>query len=60
MGAIPVEVVGFNDGKIISMPLSKVDGIRQGDIVQAAHRVATFWCQRDTLWPRPQRNRKAH
>ena len=39
---IPVEVVGFNDGKIISMPLSKVDGIRQGDIVQAAHRVATF------------------
>jgi flagellum-specific ATP synthase len=39
---IPLEVVGFNDGKIISMPLSKVDGIRQGDVVQAAHRVATI------------------
>jgi len=39
---IPLEVVGFSDGKIISMPLSKVDGIRQGDIIQAAHRVATF------------------
>jgi flagellum-specific ATP synthase len=38
----PVEVVGFHDGKITSMPLSKVDGIRQGDIVRTAHRVATF------------------
>ena len=27
---IPVEVVGFTDGKVISMPLGKIDGVTPG------------------------------
>src|SRR3954469_11285259 len=37
---IPVEVVGVTDGKVISMPLGKIDGVRQGDILQASSRTA--------------------
>src|SRR6185436_19108298 len=37
---IPVEVVGFTDGKVISMPLGKIDGVRQGDILLASGRTA--------------------
>src|SRR5437773_158152 len=37
---IPVEVVGFTDGKVIAMPLGKIDGVRQGDILQASGRTA--------------------
>ena len=32
---VPVEVVGFTDGKVIAMPLGKIDGVRQ-DAVFAA------------------------
>src|SRR5213594_2448533 len=39
---IPVEVVGFTAGKVIAMPLGKIDGIRQGDILQASGRTATI------------------
>ncbi|HEY2383030.1 MAG TPA: FliI/YscN family ATPase [Terriglobia bacterium] len=39
---IPVEVVGFTDGKVISMPLGKIDGVRQGDILQASSRTASI------------------
>jgi flagellum-specific ATP synthase len=39
---VPVEVVGFTDGKLISMPLGKIDGVRQGDILQASGRVASI------------------
>ncbi len=39
---IPVEVVGFTDGKVISMPLGKIDGVRQGDILQASGRTANI------------------
>ena len=39
---IPVEVVGFTDGKVISMPLGKIDGVRQGDILQASGRTASI------------------
>jgi flagellum-specific ATP synthase len=39
---IPVEVVGFTDGKVISMPLGKIDGVRQGDILQASRRTANI------------------
>jgi flagellum-specific ATP synthase len=39
---VPLEVVGFSDGKIISMPLGKIDGVRRGDIVEASGRVATI------------------
>jgi flagellum-specific ATP synthase len=39
---IPVEVVGFMDGKVIAMPLGKIDGVRQGDILQASGRTASI------------------
>jgi flagellum-specific ATP synthase len=39
---IPVEVVGFNDGKVIAMPLAKLDGVRQGDILRASTRTANI------------------
>src|SRR5262245_23674843 len=39
---VPVEVVGFTDGKVISMPLGKIDGVRQGDVLQASSRTASF------------------
>lgn len=39
---VPVEVVGFTDGKVISMPLGKIDGVRQGDILQASRRTANI------------------
>src|SRR5215470_4223217 len=39
---VPVEVVGFNEGKVISMPLGKIDGVRQGDILQASSRTANI------------------
>jgi flagellum-specific ATP synthase len=39
---IPVEIVGFTDGKVISMPLGKIDGVRQGDILEASGRTASI------------------
>jgi flagellum-specific ATP synthase len=39
---IPVEVVGFTDGKVIAMPLGKIEGVRQGDIIQASGRTASI------------------
>src|SRR6058998_1658790 len=39
---VPVEVVGFTDGKVIAMPLGKIDGVRQGDILQASGRTASI------------------
>src|SRR2546425_435266 len=39
---IQVEVVGFTDGKVIAMPLGKIEGVRQGDILQASGRTASI------------------
>src|SRR6266487_7088269 len=39
---IPVEVVGFTGGKVIAMPLGQLDGVRQGDILQASGRTASI------------------
>jgi flagellum-specific ATP synthase len=39
---VPVEIVGFTDGKVISMPLGKIDGVRQGDVLQASSRTASI------------------
>jgi flagellum-specific ATP synthase len=39
---IPVEVVGFTDGKVISMPLGKIDGVKQGDVLRASSRTASI------------------
>jgi len=39
---VPVEIVGFTDGKVISMPLGKIDEVRQGDILQASSRTASI------------------
>ena len=39
---IPVEVIGFTDGKVISMPLGPVDGVRQGDVLEASGRTASM------------------
>jgi flagellum-specific ATP synthase len=39
---VPVEIVGFTDGKVISMPLGKIDGVRQGDILEASGRTASI------------------
>jgi flagellum-specific ATP synthase len=44
---VPVEVVGFTDGKVISMPLGKIDGVRQGDILQASTRTANIGMSED-------------
>ena len=38
----PVEVVGFTGGKVITMPLGKVDGVRQGDILRVSGRTASI------------------
>ena len=38
----PVEVVGFTGGKVITMPLGKVDGVRQGDLLRVSGRTATI------------------
>src|SRR5437867_4221181 len=47
---IPVEVVGFTAGKVIAMPLGKIDGIRQGDILQASGRTAAAVSARAACW----------
>jgi flagellum-specific ATP synthase len=39
---IPLEVVGFNGGRVISMPLGKMDGICQGQHVLASGREASI------------------
>ncbi len=39
---VPVEIVGFTEGKVIAMPLGKIDGVRQGDILQASGRTASI------------------
>ena len=39
---VPLEVVGFNDGHVITMPLGKPEGIKQGDAVYASGQVATI------------------
>src|SRR5215471_16285271 len=39
---VALEVVGIENGKIISMPLAKIDGVRQGDIVEASGFAATI------------------
>ena len=38
----PVEVVGFSDGKVITMPLGIVDGVRQGDLLRVSSRAASI------------------
>src|SRR5205823_12345219 len=38
---IRVEVGGFTGGKVIAMPLCKIEGVRQGDILQASGRTAS-------------------
>jgi len=44
---IPVEVVGFTDGKVISMPLGKIDGVKQGDVLRASSRTASIGMSED-------------
>jgi len=39
---VPLEVVGLTNGRVISMPLAKIDGIRQGDIIEASSFAATI------------------
>ena len=39
---IPLEVIGFNEGRVITMPLGKPEGIKQGDSVYASGQVATI------------------
>lgn len=38
----PVEVVGFSGGRVITMPLGKVDGIRQGDLLRVSGKAASI------------------
>jgi flagellum-specific ATP synthase len=37
----PVEVVGFSEGKVITMPLGKVEGVRQGNLLRVSGRTAS-------------------
>jgi len=37
-----VEVVGFSGGRVITMPLGKFDGVRQGDLIRISGRVASI------------------
>jgi flagellum-specific ATP synthase len=39
---VPLEVVGFTDGKVVSMPLGAIDGVRRGDIIRASSRSASI------------------
>src|SRR5215510_10530254 len=39
---VPLEVVGITDGRVISMPLAKIDGVRQGDIIESSSFAATL------------------
>src|SRR5688572_15321269 len=39
---VPLEVIGFTAGKVILMLLAKLDGIRRGDVIQSAGRVASI------------------
>src|SRR5262245_42357418 len=39
---VPLEVVGFANGRVISMPLAQIDTIRQGDIIEASGRASTI------------------
>jgi flagellum-specific ATP synthase len=38
----PVEVVGFSGGRVITMPLGKIDGIRQGDLLRVSGKTASI------------------
>jgi flagellum-specific ATP synthase len=38
---VALEVVGIRNGRVISMPLSKTNGIRQGDVIEASGFAAT-------------------
>jgi flagellum-specific ATP synthase len=38
----PVEVVGFSGGRVVTMPLGKIDGIRQGDLIRVSGRTASI------------------
>jgi len=38
----PVEVVGFSEGKVITMPLGKVEGVRQGNLLRVSGRAASI------------------
>lgn len=37
-----VEVVGFSGGRAITMPLGKIDGVRQGDLIRVSGRAASI------------------
>ncbi len=39
---VPLEVIGFSEGRIVTMPLGKPDGIKQGDSVYASGQMATI------------------
>jgi len=39
---VPVEVVGFTNGRVISMPLGKLEGFKQGDRVVASGQMANI------------------
>src|ERR1041385_7270096 len=39
---VPLEVVGFANGRVISMPLAQIDSIRQGDTIEASGRAASI------------------
>jgi flagellum-specific ATP synthase len=38
----PVEVVGFSGGRVITMPLGKIDGVRQGDLLRVSGKTASI------------------
>jgi flagellum-specific ATP synthase len=38
----PVEVVGFSGGRVVTMPLGKVEGIRQGDLIRVSGKTASI------------------
>jgi flagellum-specific ATP synthase len=39
---VPLEVVGITNSRVITMPLAKIDGLRQGDIIEASDFAATI------------------
>jgi flagellum-specific ATP synthase len=38
----PVEVVGFSGGRVVTMPLGKIEGIRQGDLIRVSGKAASI------------------
>lgn len=57
-GTIRVQVIGFRNGKVLSMPLEEIDGLRLGDKIVARGEGGEGRGGQGAAWPRPRRVRE--